>query len=34
MLPRRIHLVDALPRTPNGKLAIAALRALALAPTR
>src|SRR5262249_10657699 len=28
MLPRRVHIVDALPRSPNGKVPIEALRAL------
>lgn len=29
MVPRRIHLVDAIPRTPNGKVSLPALRSLA-----
>jgi acyl-coenzyme A synthetase/AMP-(fatty) acid ligase len=31
MLPRRIHLLDAIPRSPNGKVRHDALRALSAA---
>jgi acyl-coenzyme A synthetase/AMP-(fatty) acid ligase len=32
MLPRRVHLLEAMPRSPNGKIRMDALRALSSAP--
>lgn len=32
MLPRRVHLLEAMPRSPNGKIRVDALRALSSAP--
>jgi acyl-CoA synthetase (AMP-forming)/AMP-acid ligase II len=34
MLPRRVHIIDAVPRSPNGKVRHDALRALSAPPPR